>query len=133
MKNDPGARLAQKRLAELITSIVHGEEKAKLAANVSDIIFGSRSLGMMTDNEKKVLLENAPTAAVTPGEPFIDVLVATGLASSKREARTYIESGAIAINSTKITDINAVVSDGQFVFGVAILRRGKKHVQVLRV
>lgn len=133
MKTDPSARLAQKHLAEQITTIVHGEEKAKLAANVSDIIFGSRSLGMMTDNEKKVLLENAPTAAVTPGEPFIDVLVATGLASSKREARTYIESGAIAINSTKITDINAVVSDGQFVFGVAILRRGKKHVQVLRV
>ena len=133
MKTDPGARLAQKRLAEQITTIVHGEEKAKLAANVSDIIFGSRSLGMMTDNEKKVLLENAPTATVVPGDSFVDVLVATGLASSKREARTYIESGAIAINSTKIMDISAVVSDGQFVFGVAILRRGKKHVQVLTV
>lgn len=133
MKNDPGARLAQKRLAELITTIVHGEEKAKLAANVSDIIFGTRSLGAMTDSEKKVLLENAPTTTVTPGELFVDVLVSSGLAASKREARTYIESGAIAINSTKIMDINAVVSDGQFVFGVAILRRGKKHVQVLRV
>ena len=133
MKTDPSTRLAQKRLAELITGIVHGEEKAKLAANVSDIIFGTRSLGAMTDNEKKVLLENAPTATVVPGDSFVDVLVATGLAASKREARTYIESGAIAINSTKIMDINAVVSDGQFVFGVAILRRGKKHVQVLRV
>ena len=132
-KINPGARVAQKALAELITTIVHGDEKAKLAANVSDIIFGSRSLGIMTDTEKKVLLENAPTTVVTPGEPFVDVLVASGLASSKREARTYIESGAIAINSTKIMDVNAVVSDGQFVFGVAILRRGKKNVQVLKV
>lgn len=133
MKSDPGARAAQKRLAELITAIVHGEAKATLAANVSDIIFGTRSLGMMTDNEKTLLLENAPTTKVTPGDSFVDALVTTGLAASKREARTYIESGAIAINSTKIMDINAVVSDGQFVFGVAILRRGKKNVHVLTV
>lgn len=133
MKLDPSARVTQRRLAELITTIVHGEEKAKLVANVSDIIFGTRSLGSMTDNEKTLLLQNAPTAKVTPGDSFVEVLVATNLAASKREARTYIESGAIAINSTKIMDINAVVSDGQFVFGVAILRRGKKHVQVLTV
>jgi len=130
---NPGARVAQKALAMEITTIVHGKEKAELAANVSDIIFGSRSLGAMTELEKRVLLENAPTTEVAPGDTVVDTLVVAGLASSKREARTFIESGAISVNTTKITDTEATLMEGHFVFGVTILRRGKKQVQVLKV
>jgi tyrosyl-tRNA synthetase len=132
-KNEPGARMAQKRLAQEITTTVHGKEKADLAANVSDIIFGTRSLGMMTETEKKILLENAPTAEVNPGDGLVDVVVTAGLASSKREARTFIESGAISINGTKLTDVAVTVDENHFVFGVSILRRGKKQVSILRV
>jgi tyrosyl-tRNA synthetase len=132
-KNEPGARMAQKRLAQEITTTVHGKEKADLAANVSDSIFGTRSLGMMTETEKKILLENAPTTEVVPGAVLVDVLVLAGLASSKREARTFIESGAISINGTKLTDVAVVVDESHFVFGVSILRRGKKQVSVLKV
>lgn len=132
-KSEPGARMAQKRLAQEITTTVHGKEKAVLAANVSDIIFGTRSLGMMTETEKEILLKNAPTTQVVPGDVLVDVLVVAGLASSKREARTFIESGAISINGTKFTGVDTILDEGHFVFGVAILRRGKKQVSVLRV
>lgn len=132
-KKEPGTRAAQKRLAQEITTTVHGKEKADLAANVSDIIFGTRSLGMMTQTEKAILLENAPTTEIMPGDTLVDVLVAAGLASSKREARTFIESGAISINGIKITDVAGSVDENHFVFGISILRRGKKQVSILRV
>ena len=132
-KKEPGSRAAQKRLAQEITTTVHGKEKADLAANVSDIIFGTRSLGMMTQTEKAILLENAPTTEIMPGDTLVDVLVAAGLASSKREARTFIESGAISINGSKITDVASSVDENHFVFGISILRRGKKQVSILRV
>lgn len=132
-KKEPGSRAAQKRLAQEITTTVHGKEKADLAANVSDIIFGTRSLGMMTQTEKAILLENAPTTEIMPGDTLVDVLVAAGLASSKREARTFIESGAISINGIKITDVAGSVDENHFVFGISILRRGKKQVSILRV
>lgn len=132
-KKEPGSRAAQKRLAQEITTTVHGKEKADLAANVSDIIFGTRSLGMMTQTEKAILLENAPTTEIMPGDTLVDVLVAADLASSKREARTFIESGAISINGIKITDVAGSVDENHFVFGISILRRGKKQVSILRV
>jgi tyrosyl-tRNA synthetase len=131
--HNPGARVAQKALATEITTLVHGRDNMQMSANVSDIIFGSRSLGAMTDLEKRMLLEHAPTTEVKIGESVVDVLVAAGLSSSKREARTFIESGAISINTTKVTDTDAVLAENNFVFGVTILRRGKKHAQVLKV
>lgn len=130
---EPGARSAQKRLAQEITTIVHGKEKADLVANVSDIIFGTRSIGMMTQAEKTILLENAPTIEVTLRETLVDTLVSSGLASSKREARTFIESGAISVNGTKITDTAVVIDENHFVFGISILKRGKKQVSILTV
>lgn len=132
-KKEPGARSAQKRLAQEITTTVHGKEKADLAANVSDIIFGTRSLGMMTQTEKAMLLQNAPTAEIIPGDLLVDVVVTAGLASSKREARTFIESGAISINGNKLTDVGGRVDENHFVFGISILRRGKKQVSILTV
>jgi tyrosyl-tRNA synthetase len=87
----------------------------------------------MTELEKKVLLANAPVTTVSAGGALVEVVVLAGLATSKREARTFIESGAISINTTKITNIDAVLEESHFVFGVTILRRGKKHVQVLKV
>ena len=132
-KKEPGERAAQKRLAQEITTTVHGKEKADLAANVSDIIFGTRSLGMMTQTEKAMLLQNAPTTEIIPGDMLVDVVVTAGLASSKREARTFIESGAISINGTKLTDVTGTVDENHFVFGISILRRGKKQVSILTV
>ena len=132
-KINPGARAAQKRLAMEITTIVHGKEKAHTVANVSDIIFGTRSLGTVTDEEKNILLENAPVTKVLPGANIVDVLVESGLAGSKREARTFIESGAVTSGTEKITDAAAVVDETQFVFGITILRRGKKQVCILKL
>ena len=128
---NPGARLAQRKLATEITHIVHGEDITKAVVEVSEILFGTVSLSVLSNEAKNILLKNAPQTKVTVGQALVDILVETALATSKREARTFIESGAIALNDIKITDIECALQDEHFNDGLILLRRGKKQVHLL--
>ncbi|MBP6924293.1 MAG: tyrosine--tRNA ligase [Candidatus Pacebacteria bacterium] len=133
LKNDPGARVAQKCLAEEITSAIHGKETATTVANVSEVIFGNRALHEMTSGEREILTRNAPTTKVALGITIVDVLVDTGLASSKREARTFVESGAVSVNAIKCIELTDVLEARHFSDKLAILKRGKKQVHILEI
>lgn len=133
LEAEPGNRLAQKTLAAAVTTLVHGEELAQAATNVSEIIFGNRTLDEISPSEKNILLTNAPAIKVPLGSGIVDTLVASGLSSSKREARTFVESGAVSINGVKVLDVDAVVSEGSFQNGITLLRRGKKHICILEI
>ena len=132
-EENPGNRSAQKILAFEITKIVHGGERVVVVQNVSEIIFGSRSLSTMSPEEKKILVENAPTTKITKESTIVDVLVETTLASSKREARTFIESGAVSIGDTKFLDATETIPENLFANNLAILRRGKKQIHILEM
>jgi tyrosyl-tRNA synthetase len=133
MKNNPGAREAQRKLAQEITATIHGKETAITVANVSDVIFGNRALHEMTSGEREILVRNAPTTKVATGAVIVDVLVETGLATSKREARTFVESGAVSVNAIKCIETADVLEDRHFSEGLAILKRGKKQVHILEL
>jgi tyrosyl-tRNA synthetase len=130
---NPGNRYAQKVLAYEVTKIVHGETLADSVKEVTGILFGGDSLEFISQNGKNILLTNAPTAEVLIGEKVVDVLVKTTLASSKREARTFIESGAVILNEQKIEGIESIIEHGQISNGLIVLRRGKKQMCVLIV
>jgi tyrosyl-tRNA synthetase len=132
-QSEPGARTAQKRLAFEVTQIVHKEAAATIATNVSETIFGSRTLHEMSAQERAVLIENAPISNVELGVSIVDVLVETGLATSKREARTFVESGAVSVNAVKLVETTDILSEHLFTDGLAVLRRGKKHVHILKI
>lgn len=128
--NDPGSREAQKCLALEVTKFVHGEEMSTSVANVSTILFGGGAVDDLNTTEKDLLLENAPVCKVTADESVLEVLVRSSLASSKREARTFIESGAITLGSDRIDDTEATI--GELGKGdMKILRRGKKQLCLL--
>ena len=124
---DPGKRLAQKQLANLVTTFVHGDEAAQSSASVSEILFGGREAVELSDAEREVLLQNAPTYSDSKGQSLTEVLVGSGLASSKREAREFIEGGAVTLYGNKVTDPESIVDFNDF----AILRKGKKSLVVL--
>ena len=70
-----------------------------------------------------------PTSEATRGEHDIVEFLAdiTGICSSRREAREFIEQGAITISGEKVTDLDYTISstdtfDDRFI----IVRRGKK-------
>lgn len=128
---DPSSRSAQKRLALEVTLLVHGEAQAQAAARVSDILFGNGEVSALSDEEKQMLLENAPVHEAAAGSNIVDILVASGLATSKREARTFVESGAVSLGSEKVTDPNLQVSNADS--DLLPLRRGKKNIVILNI
>ncbi len=129
---NPGARLAQRRLADEVTKFVHGQEAAVAAARVSDTLFGSGALADLTPEEVTILETNAPITSVLNNTTLLDMLVVSELASSKREARTFIESGAVQVNGEKVTDVDFVLvsqTPGELVH----VKRGKKQVAVVKL
>ncbi len=99
---------AKEVLAYELTRIVHDENAAELALKQSKGAFGSG--------------EDMPEKTISEGTVKItDILVAAGVAPSKSEARRLIEGGGIKVNDNKITDVNAEITDKEFV-----LHKGKK-------
>ncbi len=130
LKN-PGQREAQQTLASLITALVHGQETASATQAVSNLLFGEGNINALNETERAMLRANAPVLPVSASELLVDVLVRSQLAISKREARTFIESGAISINGEKVSDVEAVIMSDFFSHGLAVLKRGKKSMVVL--
>ncbi len=130
---NPGARAAQKRLADEVTTFVHGAAAATAAAKVSELLFGNGDVADLDVDEQEMLRTNAPVFNTVAESNLVDVLVDSELASSKREARTFIESGAVSINGEKVTDVEALVRTELFINGLALLKRGKKQLCVLTI
>lgn len=132
LKNNPSARGAQKVLAKEVTDIVHGEDVFKQINQVTNCLFGETLIKELSSDEISLLRENAPLTKVVDGSFLVDVLVESDLASSKREARTFIESGAVAVNGVKVVDLEYRVNknvNGELVH----LKRGKKNVVLLEL
>ncbi|MBY0309722.1 tyrosine--tRNA ligase [Patescibacteria group bacterium] len=130
--NNPGARAAQQILAHEITRFVHGEDVSIAVARASASLFGEVAIADLSADEQVVLLANAPVTAQISGVLLVEALVAAGLATSKREARTFIESGAIVVNGQKATQVEEVLTKeacGELVH----IRRGKKQVSLIKL
>lgn len=116
---DKAGRLAQKTLAYEVTKLVHGEEKAKSIAKVSEVLFGQGNFLDLNEKERAVLAEGLPNIA--PANDPYDTVVLAGLAKSKTEARNFHAAGAIYINGSKISADQPII----FKKGTNLIKRGK--------
>lgn len=108
--NNP--RNSKMRLAFEVTKIYHGEEAAKVAESNFVEIF-----------QKKLLPSEMPSYKLSDDKhDLIDVLVLTGLATSKSDARRAIDSGSVKINGVKVANNFNILEDKEF-----ILQKGKRH------
>ena len=130
---NPGARHAQEILARAVTALVHGAAAVETAENITSVLFGEADIKTISAGGAKSLIASAPTYAMQTGTPIIDALVDSKLASSKREARQFITSKAVTLNSEVVTDEKQILAESDFVHGVALLKRGKRNVSVLTV
>jgi tyrosyl-tRNA synthetase len=127
---DPGKRIAQRLLARDVTSRVHGGAATQEAIRTSEALFARSGEGQPTAD-----LPEMPTRQVARphrGElPIVDLLVASGLASSKADARRGIQGRGFYLNGQPIVDVELRIGeeslqgppDERFV----ILRKGKKN------
>lgn len=118
----PERRAAQRALARGATEVVHGREKAEAVEALSARLFGG-DLAELTADE---IGEFAEFLATVPQETgLMEALVATGLASSKSEARKLAAAGAISVNGVKVREDLELTQ-------VALLKRGKNKFAVVK-
>ena len=120
---NPAARLGQKRLGYEVTKVVHGEAAAKQAEKLTAFLFGDGKIDDLTSEDLDLLAQSFPTAAT--GATLVDILVATGLASSKGEARKLISGNAISVNGAKVTADQTIDS-------TSVIKKGKNKFAVVR-
>lgn len=112
---------AKEILAFELTKLVHGEEEAAKAQEGAKALFGAG--GNTT---------NMPTTALSAEDfadgkiSILDLLVKTGLAASKGEARRLVQQGGVSAVEEKVTDIGKTFSETDFSEGQLILKKGKK-------
>jgi tyrosyl-tRNA synthetase len=129
----PEARLGQHRLADEITTLIHGPDAVAGARRASEVLFG-RVVPTAEDLEslRGVVPESSlDRTELHESEPFVDLLVEAGLVSSRREARQSLSDGAVRWNGEKIDGADqSLLAAGS----VALLQRGKRnrHLIILR-
>jgi tyrosyl-tRNA synthetase len=135
----PEKREAQRTLAREVTRMVHGEEALAKAEQASKMLFGGE-VGNLSLKDLLDVFAEAPSAQIDKnllsgeGTGITDILVTTGLAASKGEARRLVQGGGIYLNNQRIGDIkrNVVLNDA--IEGQAfVLRKGAREYRLVRV
>ena len=131
----PFARKAQKELAYLVTSMVHGVEATEKVIAASAALFGQGELTEMDEATLRAATQELASTTVDGTElDIVSVLVASGLSKTKSEARRTVGEGGAYINNVKYSDLDAVISKDDLLHGRFLLvRRGKKNLAVIEV
>lgn len=128
---------AQKRLAEEVTRIVHGEEALKAALKVTDAAKPGSST-ILDENILDSLGAEMPSICIKLSEvidvKLVDLLAKTGLQTSKSEAKRLIKNGGVYINNIQVRDIDLSVKASDLIGQKLILLAvGKKHKLLLKI
>lgn len=131
VKTEPHLRKAQKALAASITQLIHGEEGLKSALRITEALFSGK-VGELNVQEIEVAFDGMPKAKVEEDLPLIDTLVLLKAAQSKREARDFINNGAVLVNGVQQKSLEFVVDKANAIGNkYTIIRRGKKNYYLL--
>ncbi len=127
----PHERAAQRRLAQELTTLVHGAAATAAVEHASQALFGRGELDVLDESTLAAALRETSVAELAPGGPdgITDLLVATGLSASKGAAKRTIAEGGVSVNNVRITTEDWAPQPADFLFGRwLVLRRGKRNV-----
>jgi tyrosyl-tRNA synthetase len=123
---EPQHRLAQRTLAEQVTTLVHGVAATRAAAAASAALFGQGDLSLVDQDTLHAALRELPNTTAPRTAPIARLLVDTGLCPSLGAARRAIAGGGVYLDNTKVVD-EAATLDSEAASGtMAVLRRGRK-------
>jgi tyrosyl-tRNA synthetase len=136
-RQDPGKRVLQKRLAQEVTTFIHGEAEFEAALKTTESLF-SKNAGvdvLKTMTEEQLLqtlagvdLKEMPATALTEQKDVVTFLAEAGVFASKGEARKLIQGGGMSMNGQKITAVDLRITEESLLNGKNILfQKGKKN------
>lgn len=137
-RSAPEQRLAQKKLAEQMTNLVHGPEATQQALAASQALYGNSSDKLDAATIDALTAQGVgsitiPASRLETGLGIADACVETGLAKSKGEARRLIQGGGVYVNNVKVSDPATMLKSADLIADTAIiLRGGKKNYRLIR-
>jgi tyrosyl-tRNA synthetase len=134
----PAARDTQKRIAEELTRLVHGDAGLAAARQATEIFFGAE-IAALDDAALAEIFADVPshefarTALDGAGLALVEALKATGLAASTSAARRTIEQGGAYVNNRRVADVNHRLTPRDLAGATTlVLRSGKKSYALAR-
>ena len=124
---EPEKRYAHEQLARQIITDIHGEDDYFHARDISKALF-TGDVANLTDKDILDVFKDMPFFKYHQDEVFIDILVNNKIASSKREAREFLNNKAISENGVLVSDENYKLDEKR---QYQIIRRGKKRYYIL--
>ena len=129
-KAHPELREAHKALAREIITFLHGKEEYEKAVNLANHLFNNKFKDL-SKRDIEDLFKGQEIKEVEAGISLVELVNNMGIAKSKREAREFIEAGAISINGEKVTDLEKVIDKEMFIESTYIVvKRGKKNYYI---
>jgi tyrosyl-tRNA synthetase len=133
----PGERALQRHVAREMTALLHGDEACEKAEEASRALFSGDVRAISPDMLDDVFA-GVPTVELPrrqledQGIDAVELLIAVGLASSRRDAREHLGNGAVRINGDQVGLESVVKADDVLPGSVILVRRGKREWRVAR-
>lgn len=131
----PHLRLAQKRLAQEMTDMVHGQGVRQELELAIEALFGKGDIKQLKESTFESVAKSLPHVFIAKGEaeqPIIKLLVAGGLESSNTRAVKVVDQGGVAVNQVKVTSSAFVIAGQDRLHGrFAVIKKGKRELMVV--
>ncbi|XP_033117961.1 tyrosine--tRNA ligase, mitochondrial-like isoform X2 [Anneissia japonica] len=135
----PEKRQAQKKLAEHVSRLVHGEEGLSKAQRLTDALYGSsglEALEKLNENEAEELFQGAFISRVIlePGMSIMDVVEKVKCLPPGGIGERTIREGGLYINNNRVTNPNQVLLKGEHILknNLTFIRVGKKNYYIVK-
>lgn len=126
VETEPFKRVAQRRLAYEVTSLVHGTAATEGAIAAAAALFGNGDLSDLDAGTLEAALRELPNTTSPEQAPIVQLLVDTGLSQSLGAARRSIGEGGVYVNNVKVVAEDELLAGHVLPSRMAVLRRGKK-------
>jgi tyrosyl-tRNA synthetase len=129
----PEKREAQQALARDVTARVHGDEAARVAEEVSRVLFGKADPTTLSEPVLRALSEEVPFAESREAPGLTDALVMLKLAASKGAARRLVEQGGVYLNGQRATADTNLAAASPLAGGYHVVRKGAREYGLIRL
>jgi len=137
LRENPGARVAHRALAEELTTLVHGEAECANAQAAAKALFGQGEISALDPKTLASALSQLPRTTINKGDAFptwVDLLAATGVVDSKSAARRIVKEGGAYLNNVKISGEDFAPSESDLIHGrFLLLRKGKRELAAVEI
>lgn len=128
----PHLREAHQALAREVITFIHGRDAYDEAVKISHDLF-SGDIKALTAKEIEMGFGDLPSINLHDNLTLVDALIEASLAKSKREAREFIQNGAVSLNGDKCQDLEHILSTSDAIEGkFIVIRRGKKLYALIK-